>query len=667
MQKARDKRIPEPRTPFRVSLLACLATVGVFTLAGLRPEGRIWGCNQWGYFPDWVVPVAAMVGLAVVPALLWWGRGGTHRSSTRIWLAGISWVTVFVPVALAASFYLFRSQIHLYGDGYLRLDTLAMVNPSLRISDFGATTVLKLLYRLMVDSVNQPALVAYQIASIGGGVIFVTAVVFLSRRLIEDRIDRMLFMLAVVTGGYALLFFGYVENYTLFVPAVGIYTLVGMRITGTGRRRWLALPLVMLSMFLHVFGVILLPSLIYLLMSDSKLGRSFKDLRWSVRVLVIVTTGLVLFIGLYTLRSNSHFVRFSLLPIWTNQFTVDGYTMFSTRHLVDCLNLLIQLSPAILITGCLLPFFPIRRFLKEPRFLFLSVLLISSGCAVLVFNPQLGMPRDWDMFGFVGIPLVVFGADLILRARKHISNYRAIMVLVIALQVLALVPRVATQLVPDVAIAHAENWGRTDSRKRLYIYRAVQDYYRRSEQTAKASAMARDWKAQFIEVQLLDEGKQLLNNGQYEEAAARLTRAIKHNPMLSPAYQHLGSCMLSLNRLDSALALFQIADGFNPGNPGILNELGVVYASQGKIEKAERCWRDILQISPHDSEAALNLLRLYSTHGPHDKFVNTLLNVATWPDIPPPAHKLLGDYYRSISRPDDAERHYEKAREAGPH
>ncbi len=666
MPKARRQRIPEPRTPFLTSLLIYLATIGVFTLSGLMPEGRIWGCNQWGYFPNWVVPVAAMVCLAVVAALLWWQRGGSHAGNARLWSTTIPWMTVFVPIALAVSFYLFRSQIHLYGDGYLRLNALATVNPGLRISDFGATTVLTLLHQAVVGLVTQPALVAYQIASIGGGFIFVAAVVFLSRRLIEDRIDWMLFVFAVVTGGYALLFFGYVENYTLFVPAVGIYILVGMRITGIGRRRWLAVPLVMLSMFLHVFGVILLPSLIYLLMSGSRPGRFFKGLRWSVRVLVVVSAGLILFIGLYTLRSNSHFIRFSLLPIWANQFTVDGYTMFSARHLVDCLNLLIQLSPAILIAGCLLPFLPIRRFLKEPRFLFLSVLLISSGCAVLVFNPQLGMPRDWDMFGFVGMPIVVFGADLIIRARKHLSNYRAIMVLVIALQVVALVPRVATQLLPDVAIAHAENWGRIDPRKRLYIYRAVQDYNRRSEQTAKVSAMARDWKAQFIEVQLLDEGKRLMNNGQYESAATRLTRAIKYNPMLSPAYQHLGSCMLSLNRLDSALALFQIADGFNPGNPGILNELGVVYASQGKIEEAERCWRDILQINPHDSEAALNLLGLYSTHGPHDKYVNMLLNVATWPDIPSSAHKLLGDYYRSIARPDEAERHYEKAREAGP-
>ncbi|MCK4373468.1 MAG: hypothetical protein KAW61_09985 [candidate division Zixibacteria bacterium] len=60
------------------------------------------------------------------------------------------------------------------------------------------------------------------------------------------------------------------------------------------------------------------------------------------------------------------------------------------------------------------------------------------------------------------------------------------------------------------------------------------------------------------------------------------------------------------------------------------------------------------------------------SHWPHidirstPPYVNTLLNVAAWPDIPPPAHKLLRDYYRSISRPDEAERLYEKAREAGP-
>lgn len=666
MSRGKLLKSAQRRTSPIVCIPAFIGTVAVFALAGLVPEGRVWGFNQWGYFPAWVIPTAALMGLVVmIPA---WRR---LRGGELVGRIGSSYSSVaqlalpFLPLLGVLLFYLLRSQIHLYGDGYLRLDSLATVNPVARISDFGATTVLKLLYSAVAGLTDRPALTAYRLASICGGAVFLTSAVLISRRIISDSVDRVLFVLALATGGYALLFFGYVENYTLFAPTVGVYTMVGMYVANGGGKRWATILPAALASFLHVFGLMLLPSLLYLLISGTGTAERFSRLSWKVRAVAVAAVGVGLIAGLYSIWSTSYFVRFSMLPIVANQFTVDGYTMFSADHLVDCLNLLMQLFPAALLIICLLPLLPLRRYLREPRFVFLSVLVVSSSFAVLIFNPQLGMPRDWDMFGFVGVPMIALGVGLIIRAGRQLSGYRAIVTLVIAVQVLALAPRVATQLIPSVAIAHAENWGRIDPRKQLYVYRAIQDLYRLSGQTAKATEMARGWKKRFVEVQFLEEGRRLMDANRYEAAAERFTRAIEQNPMFSPAYRRLGSCMLSLNRLATALTWLQIADGFNPGNPEVLNELGVVHASLGNGDEAERCWRQIIRVHKHDAEAALNLLQLYSAHHRRDDYVATLLEVATWPTIPARVHKLLGDYYRSKELTDLADDHYLKARQAG--
>jgi Flp pilus assembly protein TadD len=320
-----------------------------------------------------------------------------------------------------------------------------------------------------------------------------------------------------------------------------------------------------------------------------------------------------------------------------------------------------QLVPALPVAAVLLLFHPVRRSLKRPEFLFLAVLVLCSLGGVLILHPQLGMPRDWDMFAFVGPPLVILVTGMIGRAGHQLAYYRQLIILIIALNSLSLAPRVASQLIPEIAVAHAENWGRIDPKKRLYIERALQDFYRLNGRTAEANAIARNWTSKFPETRLLEEGRHSMSAGRFDNAALKFEDVIAYNPMFSPAYRQLGSCMLSLGQIDSAINLLETANGLNPANPAILNELGVAYAQSGRLDEAERCWRNILRIERYDAEAMLNLLRLYSTHGRLSDYEAALMELADWPTIPPTALRWLGDYYQSVGQPARAEYFYRQA------
>jgi len=665
MTPTETRTAAKSRTIMSTLWLSYLSTVALFTVTGLFPWGRIWGINQWGFFPGWA-PVVGLIIALVVPFMVQRAAGPGGRTSPGYRSRAASVAAVATPVVFLALFWLFRSRIHLYGDGYLRLESLSRVNPMNRISDFGATWILKQLYHILEAFAGNPGLLTYQVASIVGGTILVAGAVVIVRRFVSDNVDRLLFTLAVISGGYGLLFFGYVENYTLFVPAVGLYCLIGLKALETGQGRLYALIPALAAVFLHVFGVMLIPSLVYLLCSGNRVGRFFNRIRpaykWGAVVLDAVTGLLIIF----ELWSSSYFVRFSLLPLAVNRYTVDSYTALSGEHLADILNLLMQLFPALPLAASLLLFRPVRRTLKQPGGLFLAVMILSSLAGVMILRPQLGMPRDWDMFAFVGLPMVILTVFLLIKTGRELRSYRKLIVAIIVLNSLGLAPRIASQVIPEVAVGQAENWGRIDPKKRIYINRALQDYYRLSGQTLKAAELAQNWTNRFPEARLMEEGRRLMGEGQFQQAEDKLQRAIAYNPMFSPAYRELGSCLLSLNKTDSAVILFKIADGFNPGNPAVLNELGVAFAASGHANEAEKCWREILRIDRYDTEAMLNLLKLYSTEGQSSKYVEALKEVAKWPAVPKPAERWLGDYYRSIGRQDLAEQHYRKAGLSSP-
>ncbi len=73
----------------------------------------------------------------------------------------------------------------------------------------------------------------------------------------------------------------------------------------------------------------------------------------------------------------------------------------------------------------------------------------------LVFNPNLGMARDWDVFSFAGLPLVLLFTLLLIEQKQL-----AALGLCAMLALLVLLPRAGAQVAPQIAISHFRNYAK---------------------------------------------------------------------------------------------------------------------------------------------------------------------------------------------------------------
>ncbi|MBI5154625.1 tetratricopeptide repeat protein, partial [Candidatus Poribacteria bacterium] len=107
-------------------------------------------------------------------------------------------------------------------------------------------------------------------------------------------------------------------------------------------------------------------------------------------------------------------------------------------------------------------------------------------------------------------------------------------------------------------------------------------------------------------------GQYLFEAGRYDEARTCLEDYIRHGTLADPA--QLPSALVRLaaiyhtdGDLGRALNLLQDAVERFPGNPDILESMGVCHADAGQNREAERCWRRVLEDHPSRSTSLTNL------------------------------------------------------------
>ena len=71
----------------------------------------------------------------------------------------------------------------------------------------------------------------------------------------------------------------------------------------------------------------------------------------------------------------------------------------------------------------------------------------------------------------------------------------------------------------------------------------------------------------------------------------------------------------------SAMSLYQKATALDPTYPTPLNDLGVMYEDEGRMEEAERSYQQALLLNPNYLEAHANLAMLYERLGQKEKAI----------------------------------------------
>ncbi len=116
--------------------------------------------------------------------------------------------------------------------------------------------------------------------------------------------------------------------------------------------------------------------------------------------------------------------------------------------------------------------------------------------------------------------------------------------------------------------------------------------------------------------QLTQEGWQLWQARQMDEAAAKFARAVQLDPKKADAWNGLGWASFNSGKYPEAEKAFQSALALEPNHPAALNGLGQLYLAQKKNDLAEAF---LLKGAARAPAAWYGLARLYLLQGKYDK------------------------------------------------
>ena len=643
----------------------CYLTLVAYLVASYFSEFRVWGFNWWAYYPSWVRwglfglgALAPVVVQVISRRFEYDSQEEVPVGSDRRFYA----IAGLVTAASAVLFYFLRARIHFLGDGYTLLSSLAADQPTtMKIREYGESLLHICLKNLIGGDGQASALLSYQIISITAGLLFVVAVALFARKLYERTVERVLFLLGICTGGYMLLFFGYVENYSLFVLSVLVYTLTGLLIVqGKATRYWLLPPLIA-AIFFHVLGVTLIPSAIYAFIAPTRLGRRIARWKRNTKVLAglfLAASGVVVFYHSYT---TSYFFRFAFVPLLENRFTMEGYTMFSWKHLLDYANLLMILLPGLLVVTASLFRRSWRDILRQQQFKYLLVLTLSVLGAVFIFDPRLGMPRDWDLFSFAGVPVVVFVFSLLLKA-EFSTRFRVLAtVSVIILGFLCVLPRAVSQANTDVSLGHFESYLLLDKLKSRNAVILLGNYYVEKGNSESAARVRRYALEGYPEKRMHTDAMTNLAQGQYGQAQQILEEIVDRDPFFWNAWTTLGACLWRSGYPAEAENALNIAIGINPHNAGAYNNMGAVYTGKGRLTSAELMYLKSIALDSTSLEPYVGLTNVYRVGKRKQQYRRLLFYTTERFDAPGPMFQERGNFMLAMGRFPEAAKAYRTA------
>lgn len=622
---------------YRLVLAAYAATVVGILVSSFFTDLRLWGFSWYGYFGGSGRAMLLLVA-AAAPLVLTKLRddSSSPAHSDRPFL----WPAIAVILVAGASFYLLRAQTHFLGDGYLLLGRLARGHAPIRPWNPGIYWIQNGLNQLLGNSGQDSALASFQIISIGSGVLFLTAAAATASRLYQRLKPRILFLLGVACGGYSLMFFGHVENYPVFVLAVGLFGLMGLLASKDKLHPlWTLIPL-LAALPLHPFSAAIVPAAVYLIVRPTRFGRYVASLPpWIKASAALIVVGVIAY-AFYYVYSTSYFFRFAIVPFAQNQFTVEGYTMLSWKHLLDLANLLGLLQPALLLTGVLL--FWRKSSMRQPAYRFLLLMLVGSLGIAFLFDAKLGMPRDWDLFAFTGIPLVLLTLTAALdRPQRSTVTLRAV-ALTVTLGFLILIPRALIPATPDMSIALLDDYSRLDIYKngggRFLLLDYLDSHGRRAEAERRRTENASVAAFEFLD----RDGQSLMRQGNIAAAMAKYHELLRDFPAYSNAWTNLGICHYQMRAYDSAVSCLRISDGLNPYNPDAYHYLALSLYASGHDEEAEERWRDVMWLRSSDYRPYVYLLLMYDYAGRTDNYETLADSVLTLAARPEAHVQLVG-------------------------
>lgn len=535
-------------------LIACIATVVLSVLALTCCPVALWGLHALRYTSS----VMVLAGGLVLVAVGWWFRAPVSRLLDRV----PSWVVSGLGM-LAAGVLMwgYRSRTTFLGDGAFLVGNLTNFVP------FQASNPVDyhlhfLLYRGLLAPAERSPVLAYSILSVMAGQVFMVAAWYTARMMADTPGRRLFALLGLVSAGYVLVFFGYVESYALLYACYLFLVLAAVAFLRGRSPLWPVFAVYGLACMLHQTALLMLPGMVYLAVRDYRgsnvrVRRVLRDcaalaVPVGVMLLLLLAGGFTIGEYLAMLRTRSSEYGGLLLPLWRP----GGYSLLSPRHLLDYANALLMASP---VAALLLPLV-LWRFRRRNDAV--ANFLALAGVPLLVFfgavDPKIGMFRDWDLFA--GAMLVLTPLTVWWLVRQPVIARRPTVSLVVGLTMVfhtfswvlaGASPYGSARRFADMVEAQQQ-----DVRPSLlgHNYLQLSGFYQRRGDPGQAGEFLRKAAESSNAPRyyhLL--GFQLFGRGRYHEAAVAYEKALALDSTLAITRMNLGTTYMHLGRHARAL------------------------------------------------------------------------------------------------------------------
>ncbi|HIQ04863.1 MAG TPA: hypothetical protein EYH31_04105 [Anaerolineae bacterium] len=411
-----------------------LMIIALHLIAPSLPEDRVWGIWPYTYLPPiwrWMLAGGTVLLIFFGPV-----RFRAGKLPCRLLPKGSSKPFLFASLAFLSGplFYTLRIVHTRWGDAYILVH--AIPHPDVRLT-YNWQAPLDVFLHAKVWALGHrwfgwvDAMPAYWILSSIAGVAFIYTLAWTADVLGRDRTERILTFALVASLGSMQLFFGYIENYTFITLGTLLYLYLAVRcLRSEMDLLWPAVVLALSHAF-HPSTLVLQPSLWYLAFRTWRAAQEPGQKKMLVRNMVkaIVPT-LAAILGVVTLmESGGHGISAFLssdfpgggdhrwlVPLFHTTTRWEHYTLFSRAHLLDILNEQLLTAPFTLpIIGMVVGLAWKRIDWRDAE---LWLLVTAGGgylLLTLLWNPDYGGRRDWDLFAPASIPLTLLAVWLLVR------------------------------------------------------------------------------------------------------------------------------------------------------------------------------------------------------------------------------------------------------------
>jgi tetratricopeptide (TPR) repeat protein len=236
----------------------------------------------------------------------------------------------------------------------------------------------------------------------------------------------------------------------------------------------------------------------------------------------------------------------------------------------------------------------------------------------LLLNPQLGYPRDWDLFAFTSSGYTILAVYLLVQLFRKLQLER-VRYTALALGATALIstlPWIYVNATQDRSIERFGHILDQDVQRAALGHECLAYNYRRLGEKKKE---VEEWKKA---IQLSNKPRYIKNlgavyveMGEYKKAAQKLEEVLKLDSDDHLTHSDLGKLYVMMKENDKAKIHFHKAIDSEPDNPVYYENLGLFLMNSGLYDESIKIFEKALQIRPDFLPNWRNLGFAYANSG----------------------------------------------------